>query len=198
MYSIHIHTKIINLGFQESHLIFWAFFTKSSSILEWGEIDMWTSKSLQSFLPSSPSSSTPSLIIVFLAVLAMLIYLKSEGPPSELLDLHHLQNLCLVLPSLLPHFQFLFHKTSIYLKNLNNFKSGVVKQRQCWQDVLELLLLASMPYNQQLRTLWQNNWSSMSLPSSTTRGIVCEDWSMAKTRRTFCEDNQSMAATCFD
>jgi hypothetical protein len=29
--------------------------------------------------------------------------------------------LCLVLPSLLPHFQFLFHKTSIYLKN---FKSG--------------------------------------------------------------------------
>lgn len=105
-------------------------------------MDIWTSKSLQSFLPSSPSSSTPSLIIVFLPVLAMLIYLKSEGPLSELLDLHHLQNLCLVLPSLLPHFQFLFHKTSIYLKN---FKSGVVKQRQCWQDVLELLLLASMP-----------------------------------------------------
>lgn len=144
MYSIHIQTKIINLGFQESHLSFWAFFTKSSSIWDWAEIDIWTSKSLQSFLPSSPSSSTP-LIIVFLAVLAMLIYLKSEGPLSELLDLRHLQNLCLVLPSLLTHFQFLFHKTSIYLKNLNNFKSGVVKQRQCWQDVFELLLLASIP-----------------------------------------------------
>lgn len=115
---------VSSLGFQESHLSFWAFFTKSSSILEWGEIDIGSFKSLQSFLPSSPSSSTPSLIIVFLAILAMLIYLKSEGPLSELLDLRHLQNVCLVLPSLLPHFQFLFHKTSIYLKN---FKSGVVQ-----------------------------------------------------------------------
>lgn len=121
MYSIHIHMKVINLGFQESHLSFWAFFTKSSSILERGELDIWTSKSLQSFLPWSPSSSTPSLIIVFLAILAMLIYLKLEWPLSELLHLHHLQNLCLVLPSLLPHFQFLFHKTSIYLKNFKKW-----------------------------------------------------------------------------